>query len=121
MPEPGAAFRQGVFRFRRKAELVERQEGQLAAKSPDGLAQLSPIAARPLEQAYGVFREDEEIALRIRSKAALGCRRAEAIERLQSSPVIVEKADLAWGAGELGAADDSLPAGEGILHGSAMR
>jgi hypothetical protein len=70
---------------------VERQQWQAAAKFPDGRAQPAPGTAQTLQQAYGVFREDDEVAVRIRSNAALGRRRAEAIERFQSSPVIVAK------------------------------
>src|SRR5581483_1225746 len=48
----------------------------------------------------------DEIAVRICSKAAFGRRRAEAIERRQSSPVIVAKCGLGFGFGELPALDD---------------
>src|SRR5690606_3735379 len=114
-------FLERVFRFGGKPEILQPVQGQLPAKIADGPAQRGPFAAGAFEQAYFVFGEEDEIAVRICSETALRCRRAEASERFQSSLVMVLKSASFGRAGELAPAEESGLAGEGVLHGSAMR
>jgi hypothetical protein len=73
------------------------------------------------EQAYFVFGEEDEIDVRICAETAFLRCRPEAIERFQSSLVIVLKT-ASFGRGwEPPALDAGRGAGEGVfLHGSVM-
>ena len=85
----------------------------------DRVTQRGPLATGRLEQAYFVFREEDEIAVRICADTAFFCRRAEASERFQSSLVIVLKSGSVGRAREGAALDAGVFSGEGIVHESA--
>ena len=113
---------QRVFRRRRKSEILQCAQRQQRAPRADRLTQRRPLRPGGLEQAYFVFREEDEIAVRICAETAFDCRRAEASERFQSSLVIVLKSGPVVRVREGAAADAGGLSGEGIfLHESAMR
>jgi hypothetical protein len=114
-------FLEGVFRDRGEAEIFQRTERQAVAEGADGGAERSPFGPGGLKQAYFVFREEDEIAVRICAETAFGCRRAEASERFQSSLVIVLKSGSFDRSREELPVDEGGLAGEVVLHGSAMR
>jgi hypothetical protein len=97
---------------------VQRKAGP---QFPDGPAERRPFGARALEQDYFVFRKEDEIAVRICSEIAFGCRLAKSSERFQSALVIVLKSGSLGRVREEAAADAGGLSGEGILHESAMR
>ena len=107
-------------RCARKAKILQRSQRHQAAQVPDRRTEPRPLVARGLEQAYFVFGEEDEIAVRICAETAFGCRRADAIERRQSSLVIVLKIASRFGPREEAALDAGELAGEVVLHGSAM-
>jgi hypothetical protein len=73
------------------------------------------------EEAYFVFGEEDEIAVRICAETAFLRCRPEAMERFQSSLVIVLKTASFGRAWELPALDTGRETGEGVfLHGSLM-
>src|SRR5205085_10606197 len=94
-----------IVRVGRETEIVEPVQRQQRAPGANRIAERGPFAAGAFEQAYLVFREDDEIAVRICSETAFFCRRAEASERFQSSLVIVLKSGSVFGAREGAAAD----------------
>ena len=64
--------------------------------------------------------EEDEIAVRICAETAFGCCRAEAMERRQSSLVIVLKTAPLFCAGEPATAEAGDESGEGVLHASSF-
>jgi hypothetical protein len=76
---------------------------------------------RCLEQTYFVFGEEDKIDVRICAETAFLRSRPEAIERFQSSLVIVLKtASFGW-TGQTPTLDAGRGTGEGVfLHGSLM-
>ena len=70
-----------IVDFRAEAERLERDDRQRGAKRADGFAERGPLAAGGLEQAYFVFREEDEIAVLICADTALPCRFDQLIER----------------------------------------
>src|SRR5690606_179869 len=103
-----------------KTEHIERRQRHERAPRANRFAEGGPFAAAALEQAYFVFREEDEIAVRICAETAFGCRRAEASERFQSSLVIVLKSGASFRVREAAPADAGGFSGEGIVHESAM-
>lgn len=65
VPQAGVGFLQRVLHLRREPEVLQPQQGQARPEVPDRLAQLGPLAAGPLEQDHFVFREEDEILVRI--------------------------------------------------------
>ena len=110
----------GDERRRRKPKIFEGPQRQQRPQFADRRAKRRPRAAGAFEQAYFVFSEEDEIAVRICADTAFGCRRAEASERRQSSLVIVLKVASGLVAREGAALDTGDLAGEVVLHGSAM-
>ena len=101
-------------------EVGERAQRQEGPEPPDRRAERGPFGAGGLKQDHFVFRKEDEIAVRICSEIALGCRLAKSSERFQSSLVIVLKSGSGGCVREEGAADARGLSGEGILHVSAM-
>ena len=84
------------------------------------IAEGGPFTPGGFKETYFVFLEEDEIAVRICAETALGCRRAEASERFQSSLVIVLKSASFDRTGEVTALEERGLSGELVLHGSAM-
>jgi len=119
--QPGIGFLQRIFRNGVKPKFIQRPQRQPGAEIADGATQFGPAPTGAFQQAYFVVGEEDEIAVRICAETALGCRRAEASERRQSSLVIVLKSEPLGRAGETAALDAGRPAGERVLHGAVMR
>ena len=109
-----------MLHLRVKPKILQPVQRQPRAKIPNRIAQRGPGPAGGFEQAYFVFREEDEIAVRICSETAFFCRRAETSERFQSSLVIVLKSGALVRAREDAALDAGGFSGEGIAHESAM-
>ena len=118
--QSGVGFLEGVFGRGVETKILQWTQRQQTAELPDGITEGRPFAAGCLQQAYFVFFEEDEIAVRICAETALGCRRAEASERFQSSLVIVLKSASFDRAGEAPTLEEGGFAGELVLHGSAI-
>ena len=90
----------------------------LLAPFANRLSEFSPNWVCQLQQAYGVFRERDEIAFCICLLHWAG-HRAEAIERFQSAVIILKTAPLV-GSWEVPALEAGCGRGEGVLHDFAM-
>ena len=118
--QPGIRLLQRVFDPGRETEILQAAQRRRRAPAANRVAQRGPLGARAFEQAYFVFGEEDEIAVRICSETALGCRRAEASERRQSSLVIVLKSGSFDGTGEVTPAEPGGLAGEEVLHDGSV-
>ena len=113
----GFGLLERILLGRREAEVRQSERsGRSAPKGADGPAERGPLGAGALQQDHFVFCEEDEIAVRICSETAFGCRLAESSERFQSSPVIVLKSGSPGRVREGWAADAGGLSGEGVLH-----